>query len=226
VVGHATAHSILSQPLTGPVYFVRGERKDPKTGRVRKTLPKLFIPLSADGVTIYLHADSDVEDEQLVSTFDNLPDAPFSSFELQINGGEHGILAVSNANVCAATQVAYAEYAGQNGKAFADDVTMATPCTLGVARTSHTSKALKVVVGGIGAGKLSATGNGVSRTSRQIRGQATSATLTLKLAKATRTALARGRNVKVKVKVAFVPAGAKKAKTATKTVTIHGTKKR
>jgi hypothetical protein len=223
IVGSAEAESVLPDKLKGPVYFVRGERVE--NGRVRKTLPKLFIPLSANGVTVYIHASSDVEDDRLVTTFDNLPDAPFSSFDLNINGGEHGILAVSNTNTCAVTNVADAEFGGQNGKAYTSMVTMGTPCALGVVKSSHTSTALKLTVGGLGAGKVSASGNGVTKSSRSLT-SATTATLTLKLSKATRRALARHRDVKVKVKVAFTAKGQKKAKTATKTVVIHGAKKR
>jgi hypothetical protein len=225
VVGHAVAHSVLRDPLTGPVYFVRGERKDPKSGRTIKTLPKLFIPLRADGVTIDINASSDVKGDRLVSTFDSLPDAPFSSFDLQIDGGKHGILAVSGANVCAGTQLADASYSGQNGKVFVDQIAMGTPCALGVVKTSHTASALKVVVGGVSAGKLTATGKGLAKVSRTI-GTATTATLTMKLSRATRSALARGHAVKVRLRVRFTPKGAKKVKVTTKTVIIHGVAKR
>jgi hypothetical protein len=224
IVGSAQAQSILPDTLKGPVYFVRGERIDSK-GKVRKTLPKLFIPLSANGVTVNVHASSDVQGERLVTTFDNLPDAPFNTFDLNINGGKHGILAVSSANTCAATQIADAEFGGQNGKAYTSKVTMGTPCALGIVKSSHTSTALKVTVGGLGAGKVSASGDGVTKSSRSLT-SATTAALSLKLSKVTRRALARGRDVKVKVKVAFTPKGVKKAKTATKTVVIHGAKKR
>ncbi len=219
IVGSAQAQSILPDPLKGPVYFVRGERLE--NGKVRKTLPKLFIPLSANGVTVNVHASSDVDDDRLVTTFDNLPDAPFSSFDLNINGGKHGILAVSHANTCAATNVAEAEFAGQNGKTYKSKVTMGTPCALAVVKSSHTATALKLTVGGLGAGKVSVSGKGLIRASRSLASE-TTATLTMKLAGATRRALARGRDVKVKVKVAFTPKGAKKAKTATKAITIHG----
>jgi len=225
VVGHATARSILPDPLTGPVYFVRGERKDPKSGRTIKTLPKLFLPLSADGVTIYINAASEVRDNHLVTTFDTLPDAPFSSFDLQIDGGKHGILAVSGANVCAGTQVADAQFTGQNNKVVNVGIAMGTPCALGIVKSSHTSTALKIAVGGVGAGKLTATGKGLARVSRTL-GSATTATLTLKLSKSTRHALARGRNVRVRVTVLFTPKGAKKGKRAAKTVVLHGTAKR
>jgi hypothetical protein len=225
VVGHATARSVLRDPLTGPVYFVRGERKDPKSGRTIKTLPRLFIPLSADGVTIYINAASEVRGNRLVTTFDDLPDAPFSSFDLQINGGKHGILAVSGANVCADTQIADARFTGQNDKTSDAAVAMGTPCALGIVKSSHTSTALKVSVGGVGAGKLSATAKGVAEASRKI-GTATTATLTMKLTKSTRRALAHGRNVRVKVTVLFTPKGAKKARRTTEIVILHGTTKR
>jgi hypothetical protein len=221
VVGHATARSILPDPLTGPVYFVRGERKDPKSGRTIKTLPKLFLPLSADGVTIYINAASEVRDNHLVTTFDSLPDAPFSSFDLQIDGGKHGILAVSGADVCAGTQVADAQFTGQNNKVVNVGIAMGTPCALGIVKSSHTSTALKIAVGGVGAGKLTATGKGLARVSRTL-GSATTATLTLKLSKSTRQALARGKNVRVRVAVLFTPKGQKKSKRATKTLLLHG----
>jgi hypothetical protein len=225
IVGRATAHSILPHPLTGPVYFVRGERKDPKSGRTIKTLPKLFIPLSADGVTIYINASSNVKDKRLVTTFDTLPDAPFSSFDLQIDGGKHGILAVSGANVCATTQISDARFTGQNDKIADAAITMGTPCALGVVKSSHTSTALKLTVGGVGAGKLSVTGQGAAKASRTI-GSATTATLTLRLSKSTRSALAHGRNVRVKVKVLFTPKGAKKARRATRNLLLHGATRR
>jgi hypothetical protein len=220
IVGSAQAQSVLPDPLKGPVYFVRGERKDPKSGRIIKTLPKLFIPLSADGVTIYVNASSDVEDDRLVTTFDNLPDAPFSSFDLSIAGGRHGILAVSDANVCAKSQVASATFTGQNAKELSSQVTMGTPCAFGIVKSSHTSKALKVTVGGVGAGKLTVSGNGIVKTSRTLAA-ATTATVESKLRTSTASRLAHGHNVTIKVKVVFAPKG-KKARTATKKVVLHG----
>ena len=117
IVGQATAKSVLAHDLTGPVYFVEGLRKDPKSGRTIRTLPKLWIPLSGDGVTIDLDASSAVDSSgRLVTTFDAIPDAPIKRFQLKITGGKHGILVVSDTNLCQARQVAEVAMDGQNGK--------------------------------------------------------------------------------------------------------------
>ena len=121
---------ILDEPLSGPVYFVKNVRKDPKTGRDIRTLPKLVIPLVGEnGVKLTLTGTSDVKDDQLVTTFDNIPDAPVYSFKLNINGGKGGILVVSGdkADICKSTQIADQQIDGQNTKKADADVDIQTP---------------------------------------------------------------------------------------------------
>lgn len=185
IVGDATARSILADPLTGPVYFVHGLRTDPKTRRQISTLPKLYIPLRADGVEIKLWASSDVVDEHLVTTFDAIPDARIGAFDLNIHGGRHGILVIPDADLCKETQVTVADFRGHNGKAAGDEITMGTPCRLGVVASSHTATALKVTVGGLGAGRVTVSGAGLTTTRRTIRA-ATTATLSVPLGRAVR----------------------------------------
>jgi hypothetical protein len=221
IVGTAKAVSILHVPLSGPVYFVRGVRTDPKSGRQIRTLPKLYIPLSGEGVRIDVNASSEVVDDRLVTTFDNLPDAPLSSFDLTINGGKHGILVVSGTNICRANQETDSQFTGQNGKTATAVVSMATPCSLGIQSSSHTASSLKLVVGGLGAGKITVSGKGLTTTHRTIA-SATVATVQATLSKSAKAALAAHHDVRVKVKVSFLPKGAKKAKIINKTVTIHG----
>jgi hypothetical protein len=225
VVGSATAVTpLLDQPVAGPVYFIKNERTDAKTGRQIKTYPTLAVVLQGEGVTLVLRATTGVPDNKhLVTTFDNIPDAPVSDFKLNINGGPKSILVVSGANLCAATQVAEQAADGQNGKVADVGITMSTPCTLGVVTSSHSASALKLTVGGLGAGKVSVSGKGLTKTSRTIA-TATTATLAPKLSAGVRASLAHGRNVKVKVTVSFTPKGAKQAKAIHKTLTIHGAK--
>ncbi|HEX5922625.1 MAG TPA: hypothetical protein VFY45_02260 [Baekduia sp.] len=205
IVGHAHAISpILDQPLDGPVYFVRGERKDPKSGRIIRTLPKLYVPLTGEnGIKIDLHAGSEVKAGHLVTTFDNIPDAPVSSFEMSIIGGKGGILTVSDADICKSTQVANQQVDGQSGKDADAPVSIQTPsCPLKVVSKKIGRTSVAVRVSGIGAGKVTITGKGIKKTTKTIS-KATVATITAK----------RTKGKPGKVKVSFLPTGAKKART-------------
>jgi hypothetical protein len=207
IVGSVTATTpILDEPLTGPVYFVKNVRKDPKSGRDIRTLPKLVIPLvGQNGVKLTLTGTSEVEDDQLVTTFDSIPDAPVSTFKLDINGGKGGILAVSGTDICKSTQIAEQQVDGQNGKAADADVFIQTPsCPLKVLSKKVGAKSVTLKVGGLGAGKLTVTGKGINKTTKTI-GKSTVVTIVVK-----RTGHAKPG----KVKVSFLAAGAKKAETA------------
>ncbi len=203
IVGTATARTpILNQPLTGPVYFVKNIRKDPKSGREIRTLPKLVIPLTGEnGVRLNVTGTSSVVGGRLVTTFDNLPDAPVSSFRLNIAGGKHGILVVSGTDICKATQVADQQINGQNGKTADTTVTLATPaCGLKVLSKKVGKRSVTLKVSGLGVGKLTITGKGIRKTSRTIKA-ATVATVTAK-----RT----GHGRPSRVRVTFTPQGSHK----------------
>jgi hypothetical protein len=211
IVGSATAKTpILGEPLTGPVYFVKNIRKDPKSGREIRTLPKLVLPLvGQNGVRLTLTGTSAVVDDQLVTTFDYIPDAPVSSFELNINGGKGGILVVSGdkADICKSTQIAEQQIDGQSNKAADADVYIQTPaCKTKIIskKIGPTSVALKI--GGLGAGKVTVTGRGIKKTTKTIA-KSTVATVTARRTKGSPGAF----------KVKFTPtASAARASKATK----------
>ncbi len=216
IVGTATARTpILDQPLTGPVYFVKNVRKDPKSGREIRTLPKLVIPLTGEnGVRLNVTGTSNVVGGRLVTTFDNLPDAPVSSFTLNIAGGKHGILVVSGTDICKATQVADQQIDGQNGKTADAAVTLATPaCGLKVLSKKVGKRSVTLKVSGLGAGKLTVSGKGIKKTSRAIKA-ATVATVT-----ARRTGHGRPSGVRV----SFTPRGSHKAVATTVSLRSAGT---
>jgi hypothetical protein len=194
IVGSATAKTpILNQPLTGPVYFVKNIRKDPKSGRDIRTLPKLVIPLTGEnGVRLNVVGTSSVVGRHLVTTFDNLPDVPVSSFRLNIAGGKHGILVVSGADICKATQVADQQIDGQNGKTADAAITLATPaCGLKVLSKKVGKTSVTLKVSGLGAGKVTVSGKNIKKTSRTIKA-ATVAAVTVH-----RTGHGRPRSVRV-----------------------------
>jgi hypothetical protein len=208
IVGTATAVTpILDEPLSGPVYFVKNVRKDAKTGREIRTLPKLVIPLvGQNGVKLTLTGTSAVEDDQLVTTFDNIPDAPVSSFKLNINGGKGGILVVSDADICKSTQVAEQQVDGQNGKDADASVSIQTPsCPLKVLSKKVGKASVAVKIGGLGAGKVAVSGKGIKKTTKVIA-KSTVATIIAK----------RTKGKSGKVTVSFDPAGPAKARKTTK----------
>jgi hypothetical protein len=209
IIGRASALTpVLHDPLTGPVYFVRGERIDVQ-GKTRKTLPKLYLPLQGEnGVQINLRASSEVKGNRLVTTFDNIPDAPVSSFKLNINGGGHGVLVVSGADICKSTQIAGQQVTGQNNKAADTGIYIQTlACPVKIISKSVGKASVKLKVGGLGAGKVTISGKGIKKTTKTIA-KSTVATITVKRTKARLGS----------VKVSFVPKGAKKVKSATATL--------
>jgi hypothetical protein len=208
VVGTATAVSpVLAQPLSGPVYFTKNERKDPKSGRSIKTTPKLVIPLVGEnGVKLTLTGTSTVVDDQLVTTFDNIPDAPVTSFKMDISGGKKGILVVSATDICKATQVADQQIDGQNNKNADADVFIQTPnCPLKVLSKKVGKRSVAIKVGGLSAGKVTITGHGIKKTTKTIT-KSTVATITAK----------RSQGTPGKVTVTFDPTGPAKARKTTK----------
>ncbi len=211
VIGTATAISpLLKTPLSGKVFFVKGVRTDPKSGRQIRTLPTLLLELRGE-VSLNLRASSSVPDNKhLVSTFSMIPDAPISSFQLKLDSGKNGILVVTDgANVCADTEKPFLSAVAQNGKRVDSAMSLTPDCPLAVASKTFTTTSARVKVTGIGAGTITVSGSGLKTTRRTIKAT-TSATVTAKLT-------AKGRQLRrakrdIRVKVSYRPKGAKKAK--------------
>jgi hypothetical protein len=162
--------------------------------------------MGPNGVRLTLTGTSGVENDQLVTTFDNIPDAPVSSFKLNIIGGKGGILTVSDADICKSRQVAEQQVDGQNGKDADASVSIQTPsCPLKVVSKKVGKASVVVKVSGLGAGKVTVSGKGIKKTSRTIA-SATVATITAK----------RTKGKPAKVTVTFDPAGPARARKATK----------
>jgi hypothetical protein len=135
IVGRAKATSpLLKKPLSGNVYFVKNIRIDPKTGNQIRTLPMIIVALRGE-IAVNLRGESSTTNSgKLVNTFDNVPDAPLSQFNLNINGANTGILAVTRTrnakiNLCAGRHIAEADIDGHNSRSSDLDIGMKTPCS-------------------------------------------------------------------------------------------------
>jgi hypothetical protein len=94
-VGVATATTpVLNVPLTGPVYLV---------SHGGAAFPDLDIILQGEGVTIDLVGNTDIKKGITYSRFETVPDAPITSFELNLPGGSGAVLAAIK-NLCAPTR--------------------------------------------------------------------------------------------------------------------------
>ncbi len=90
MIGHAKVNTpVLPVPLTGPAYFV---------SHGGEAFPDLTIVLKGYGVTVDLVGDTQIKNGITTNTFKATPDAPFSSFELDLPRPNSALAA--NANLC------------------------------------------------------------------------------------------------------------------------------
>jgi hypothetical protein len=100
---------LLSYPLEGPVYLRSSNHNLPDLVLVLKGPPSQPIEVTLDGRI-------DSKDSSIRTTFEAVPDAPFTEATLTMPGGKRGLL-VNSTNVCASVNRATVRMTGQNGKA-------------------------------------------------------------------------------------------------------------
>jgi hypothetical protein len=108
VIGSAKAVTpLLSVPLTGPAYFVsHGGAK----------FPEIVSVLQGEGVTIDLAGETFIgKDGVTTSTFASVPDAPVSSFEIELPQGPDSVLGAPGGHLCKGRLSMPTVIEGQNG---------------------------------------------------------------------------------------------------------------
>ena len=110
IYGHAKAITpLLSEPVEGPVFLrANGGERD---------LPDLVVALHNSQVDFDLVGFVDSVKGRLRNTFAAAPDAPVSSFDIELEGGAKGLFE-NSVNLCAKKHRAKAAFTGQNGKAY------------------------------------------------------------------------------------------------------------
>jgi hypothetical protein len=109
---------LLDHPLEGPAYLGAG---------FGHTLPDLVVELDGQ-LRVLAHGKVD-RDKQggIRNTFETVPDAPFTKFVLEMQGGRKGLI-VNSTDICRGTHRAEVRFAGQNGKVASSEPELATSC--------------------------------------------------------------------------------------------------
>jgi len=206
IVGTAKATTpILPVPLAGPAYFVSyGGAK----------FPELVIVLSGYGVTVDLHGETFISKAGITSsTFKTIPDVPVGTFELTLPNGVNSALA-ANGNLCRSKLAMPTNFVGQNGAVLNEKTRIEVegcPFSLIVVQRRIHKRTLTLNVSVPAAGRLVASGKGVSRGAKTAKGRST-LTLTLKEGHAGK--------LRTKVLLRFTPAKGKQRKVLRKSITV------
>jgi hypothetical protein len=200
-VGTATAVTpVLAHPLSGPAYLV---------SHGGAAFPDLEIVLQGEGVTLLLVGNTNIKKGITSSTFKAVPDAPISSFELKLPTGPYSVLAANlpasaKYNLCGQTLAMPTAITGQNGAVVKQTTPIEVqgcPNALSIPSRSIKGRTLSLSVYVPSAGKLTASGKGLSRTSKSSKGRET-LKLTLRTKKAGK--------LKTTVRLSFAPTKGKK----------------
>jgi hypothetical protein len=195
VVGTAVANTpVLPVALVGPAYFVsHGGAK----------FPELIIVLQGDGVTIDLAGETFISKAGVTSsTFNAVPDAPISSFELSLPTGPHSALA-ANANLCTSKLAMPTTITGQNGAVLTQATKIAvTGCktskpSVKITKTKLNGNTLLVTVKTSAKGTVKISGNDFKTTTKKNVNAGTHA-ITVSLTKTGKAATRHGKKTKLR----------------------------
>jgi hypothetical protein len=203
-------------PLEGPAIFV---------SHGGEAFPNLIVVLQGYGVKAELVGDTFINKQGVTSsTFKAIPDFPFTTAEVTLPEGPYSALA-ANGNLCEETSKLKmpTEWVAQNGAAVYKSTPISvTGCAPSIYVTKHTVKGhtATIQVKVPSAGKLTATGKGLSKASKKAAG-ATVLTVKLSLTKAQAAFVEKfrkthkGRKLIAKVNLQFTPTHGAHLKTTT-----------
>ncbi len=121
-IGTATVVTpVLSTPLTGPAYLV---------SHGGAAYPDVVFVLKGDGVKIDLTGGTDIKKGVTYSTFENVPDAPVTSFEAKFPEGPDAVFGTdlppkAKGSFCGRTPVIPLTLEGQNGAVNKENIKLA-----------------------------------------------------------------------------------------------------
>ena len=174
----------------------------------------MIVVLQGYGVTVYLQGETFISKAGITSsTFKSVPDVPVGSFELTLPEGAFSALA-ANTDLCAANLAMPTTFTGQNGAVLKQRTSIEVqgcPYALRIVHRAVKKRTLTLKVSVPQGGKLVATGKGLTRAAKSIKGRST-LTLTLKERRAGK--------LRTKVLLRFTPAKGKQRKVLRKSITV------
>jgi hypothetical protein len=208
-VGTATAVTpVLPAPMTGPAYLV---------SHGGAAFPDLDLVVEGNGYRVILVGNTDIKKGITTTRFVSTPDVPVTSFTVNLPTGPHSALgAVSD--LCAVPLVMPTTITGQNGKVVKQNTRIGVSgCGVRIVGVKVIGNSVFLTVQTFGAGRISASGSGLTSASRKLGSATRGAGLKLTLTSRGRS---RHRPIHIKVRVGFVPTRGAHS-TALKTVTFR-----
>jgi hypothetical protein len=119
VYGHASATTpLLDEPVEGPVYLRSSSHN----------LPDLVLALHSGRINIDVDGRIDsVKGGRIRTSFESVPDAPVSTFTLEMQGGKKGLL-VNSTNICTHKNRAIADFTAHSGKTYDTNPVVKASC--------------------------------------------------------------------------------------------------
>jgi hypothetical protein len=200
-VAQVTVHTpLLNSPLMGPAYLV---------SHGGAAFPDVEMVLQGEGVELVIDGHTQIKQGITYSHFETVPDAPFTSFEFNSPQGELALFA-ANGDLCDQKLVMPTTMTGQNGAVLKQNTPVEVEgCSnsLSVISSKVKKKTLTLSVYAPAAGKVTASGKGISTGAKTYSGRE-ALTFTLKQKQAGK--------LKTKIKLTFTPkSGKKQAKSLT-----------
>jgi hypothetical protein len=222
MIGFAKVHTpLLPVPLEGPAIFV---------SHGGEAFPSLTMVLQGYGVTVDLVGTTFISHAGITSTtFKTVPDVPFSTFELTLGQGPYSALAANlpakdKGSFCGQSLAMPTAFVAQNGAEIHESTAIGVSgcgSEIKVASQKVKGAAATIAVSVPAAGKLVASGKGLSKASKNATGKSTvTVELTLTRGETALLAKHRGRKLRTKVKLEFTPT--KGGKLATTTTVLIG----
>jgi hypothetical protein len=197
-VGTATVSTpVLPDPLKGNAYFV---------SHGAAAFPDLDLVLQGDGVEVVLVGHTHIARSSITtSTFESLPDVPFSSAVVTLPVGSNSALAANGA-LCRANLLAPTTLVGQNGAKLTKNTRIAVSgCPIQVLSHRRRGRRAILEIWVPEAGRVRVTGRGVKRVSARVKKAGQVIKLSVALTPAGMATLARGRHTKLTLRVGFIP---------------------